>query len=80
MKLFNLFFEQNVPVSVDEAWEFFSSPANLSKITPPEMNFTITSRREEDLKMFPGMIITYKVTPLKGIRLNWVTETSAPIC
>ena len=38
------------------------------------MNFTITSRREEDLKMFPGMIITYKVTPLKGIRLNWVTE------
>lgn len=24
--------------------------------------------------MYPGMIITYKVSPLLGIKLNWMTE------
>jgi len=25
-------------------------------------------------KMYPGLIITYKVSPLLGIKLNWMTE------
>lgn len=64
---------QRLPVSIDLAWEFFSNPANLNKITPREMNFRITSKRPEG-KMYPGMIITYKVSPLMGIPLTWVTE------
>lgn len=65
-------FIQFVPASLDVVWDFFSSPANLSKITPPEMGFLITS--PENSEMYPGMFITYKVSPALGIKLNWVTE------
>jgi ligand-binding SRPBCC domain-containing protein len=65
-------FVQFVPAGLDVVWEFFSSPSNLSKITPPEMGFTITSPVQSE--MYPGMFITYKVSPAFGIKLNWVTE------
>ncbi|WP_432708732.1 SRPBCC family protein [Pedobacter sp.] len=74
MKAYHLKFSQNIPVSLAEAWHFFSSPLNLAKITPPEMAFTVTSAITEDQKMYPGMIITYKVSPISGIKLNWMTE------
>ena len=65
-------FKQFVPASLDVVWDFFSSPANLSEITPAEMGFNITSPGRPI--MYPGMFITYKVSPVFGIKLNWVTE------
>lgn len=65
--------KQNLPITLDEAWRFFSDPRNLGKITPPSMNFKITSDLG-DGKMYPGMIISYKVHPIAGIPLTWVTE------
>ena len=65
-------FTQFVPARLDEVWDFFSSPANLSKITPPGMGFIITSPPQPG--MYPGMFISYKVSPFLGIKLNWVTE------
>ena len=65
-------FVQFVPASLDLVWDFFSSPSNLSKITPPEMGFIITSPVQPE--MYPGMFITYKVSPVPGIQMNWVTE------
>ena len=47
---------------------------NLAKITPKEMAFTVTSPIQAGEKMYPGMIITYKVSPVAGIKLNWMTE------
>ena len=38
------------------------------------MGFVVTSDYTEDTKIYPGMIITYKVSPLLGIKLNWMTE------
>lgn len=64
---------QKLPISVEEAWNFFSSPLNLRAITPAEMGFNITSE-DADAKMFPGMIISYTVRPILGIPLEWVTE------
>ena len=64
---------QNVPATIDQVWEFISSPKNLSKITPEHMGFQITSIPSEK-EMYPGMIISYLVKPLLGIKLNWVTE------
>lgn len=64
---------QRMPVSLAQAWDFFSSPANLQSITPPYMGFTIISRHHGD-KMYPGQIIEYKVKPLLGIPLYWMTE------
>jgi len=74
MKSYHLKFSQQLPMSLEEAWDFFSSPMNLAKITPKEMAFTVTSEMEADQKMYPGMIITYKVSPVAGIKLNWMTE------
>lgn len=74
MKTYFLKLTQNIPISLDEAWDFFSSPLNLAKITPSEMKFVVTSDYNADTKMYPGMIITYKVSPLLGIKLNWMTE------
>jgi len=54
-------------------WDFISSPANLKKITPDHMGFDITSG-ELPAKMYPGMIISYKVSPLLGLKMTWVTE------
>ena len=63
---------QKLPISLEEAWDFFSSPKNLSKITPKEMGFEITN--DPDPKMFQGQIITYKVKPVLGIKVPWMTE------
>lgn len=65
--------EQKLKGSLDEIWDFISSPNNLKKITPPYMGFDITSRNLPE-KMYPGMIISYKVSPLLGIKTTWVTE------
>jgi ligand-binding SRPBCC domain-containing protein len=74
VKTYALKFKQNIPISLDEAWDFFSSPLNLEKITPADMRFVVTSDYTADTKMYAGMIITYKISPLAGIKLNWMTE------
>jgi ligand-binding SRPBCC domain-containing protein len=59
---------QKLPISIEEAWEFFSSPKNLKIITPPYMGFDITSGGDEP--MYPGQIITYIVKPIFGIPIE----------
>ncbi len=71
--MYNIQSKINIPISIEEAWNFFSQPKNLSKITPKEMGFNITSKNLAE-EMYPGMIITYKVSPLLGIKLDWMTE------
>jgi len=58
---------------MDEAWDFFSSPANLQKITPEKLGFKIVSKHHGE-KMYAGQIIEYYVKPLFGIPLYWMTE------
>jgi ligand-binding SRPBCC domain-containing protein len=70
--IYTLEVQQFINSPIDEAWEFFSSPANLAKITPAHMGFHITSGTPA--KMYPGQIITYKVSPFPGFTTNWVTE------
>ena len=74
MKAYQVSFKQQLPISLSQAWEFFSSPLNLAEITPTDMAFVVTSELDSNSKMYPGMIITYKVSPLFGIKLNWMTE------
>ena len=59
--------------SVDEAWDFISSPANLKKITPPYMGFEISTPGLPE-KIYPGLMISYKVRPVLGIPMTWLTE------
>jgi len=64
---------QNIPVSLDTAWDFFSTPNNLQKITPPSLAFTVTSKQDGQTA-YAGQIIEYKVSPIAGIPLYWMTE------
>jgi len=70
--IYSLESSQFLNIGIERAWNFFSSPENLTTITPPHMGFVITSATPA--KMFPGQIITYKLSPLPGIKINWVTE------
>lgn len=72
MKIYTKTSKQNLPISMDKAWEFLSNPANLKLITPPYMGFVIESGA--DRPMYPGQIIQYIVTPILGIKTKWVTE------
>lgn len=38
------------------------------------MAFKVTSPFTPETKIYPGMIITYIVSPVLGIKLNWMTE------
>ena len=72
MKLYAIHTTQKLPISLDEAWKFISDPKNLEVITPQSMGFKTLSG--DDREMFAGQIIHYKITPLFGISMQWVTE------
>ncbi len=72
MKIYQFRSKEFLPISINEAWDFFSNPQNLPLITPPWLNFEITSQLGD--KMYAGMIITYLVHPLFNIPTTWVTE------
>jgi len=65
-------FEQFLPISIEEAWEFFSTPKNLNRITPGDVHFKIINEVPE--KIYPGTIIIYDISPFLNIHFNWVTE------
>ena len=71
--MYKLVAEQYLPIDSDEAWKFFSSPGNLSKITPPEMGFKILTQLKDE-KIYEGMKIGYIVKPIFGIPVKWVTR------
>ncbi|MEE1899539.1 cell division inhibitor [Flavobacterium rakeshii] len=70
--LYTLHKTQKIPVSLNEAWNFISTPKNLAVITPPSMGFVTLSG--DDKEMFAGQIIHYHVSPLLGLKMEWVTE------
>ena len=70
--MFKLKYSQKLPISLNEEWDFLSSPNNLELITPKSMDFNITDWDKK--KAYPGQIIQYTVKPLLGVKINWVTE------
>lgn len=65
---------QILPISLEEAWEFFSSPKNLKRITPEYMDFKVHTPEEELEHMYPGQMISYTVRPVLGLPIKWTTE------
>ena len=72
MKTYQFKAKQFLSITINEAWDFFSNPNNLPKITPPWLNFEVTTQLES--RMYAGMIITYLVRPILNIPATWVTE------
>lgn len=70
---YQLYREQHLNCNIKEAWEFFSSPKNLSLITPKDLGLTVLTKFEDN-EIYEGMIINYKVSPLLNIPLKWQTR------
>lgn len=70
---FQLYREQQLNCDIETAWEFFSNPHNLSKITPKDMNFVVLTDLSST-KIYEGMEIDYKLSPLLNIPMKWKTR------
>lgn len=67
--------EQFIPAEPARVWQFFATPVNLNELTPPDVRFKILG--DVPGRMFAGQIIRYRISPLPGVWLNWVTEITA---
>ena len=73
MKIYHLQRVQTLPVTIAEAWTFFSSPENLARITPPDMHFKIlTSSGGKEI--YAGQLIEYKIRIMPMVSFHWTTE------
>ena len=72
MRIYRLKRTQYLPVSMITAWQFFSDPVNLPEITPPWLGFRLTQKMPESV--YAGMILSYRLSPLPYISVNWTTE------
>jgi len=64
---------QTIPSTIDSVWSFFSNPANLALITPPDLNLKVTNE-VFGKEAYAGQVMLYTVKPLLGIPLGWMTE------
>jgi ligand-binding SRPBCC domain-containing protein len=72
-KVYNIKQTQFIKADMSTVWDFFSAPSNLAKITPASMKF-MTLYITGGEKMYPGQLISYKVSPFPFLRLRWTTE------
>jgi ligand-binding SRPBCC domain-containing protein len=72
MKVYRLQTVQQLPVDLSAAWSFFSNPANLEGITPPELKFRIITRVPRDV--YTGLLIGYRLRVPPGLPVTWWTE------
>lgn len=64
--------QQKVGCTREQAWDFLQNPANLDRITPPDLKFHIVT--DVPAVMYNGLIIEYRITiPLIGTH-TWITE------
>jgi len=64
---------QFIPVTLEEAWDFFSHPKNLAVMTPAYLNLKFTNELYGN-EMYSGQVMTYNVRPILGIPMFWMTE------
>jgi ligand-binding SRPBCC domain-containing protein len=72
-RVYSLRTVQTMPISIEKAWEFFSTPDNLKDLTPANLGFIIRSKHQGK-SMYAGQIIEYTVKPILGIPIYWMTE------
>ncbi|MFI3189449.1 hypothetical protein BCS42_12555 [Crenothrix sp. D3] len=74
MKIYQLYRQQTLTMTVQDAWSFFSSPYHLNDITPDFFHVTITSKVPE--KIYAGLMISYQMKAVFGIPMSWLSEVS----
>jgi ligand-binding SRPBCC domain-containing protein len=73
MKIYKVERTTFLKADMAHVWDFFSSPENLNKLTPPDVSFQILSDTVGK-KMYAGMIINYKIKPFPLVAFRWTTE------
>ena len=74
MNIYQLYRQQALKLSRQEAWDFFSSPYYLNQITPDFFNVEITSK--VPAKIYAGLLISYKMKAVFGMPMAWLSEVS----
>lgn len=74
MQIHQLYRRQELNMTVQEAWDFFSSPHHLNDITPAFFHVEITSNVPE--KIYAGLLISYRMKVVFGIPMAWLSEVS----
>lgn len=74
MKVYHLQRTQFLPITIHEAWNFFSNPGNLAAITPSRLQFNIQYISGQTKAIYPGQIIRYRIKIFPLIWTTWVTE------
>jgi ligand-binding SRPBCC domain-containing protein len=69
--LVQLHSETIVPATLDETFTFFSTAANLERLTPPWLNFHI--KTPSPIVMREGLEIEYQIV-LYGVPIPWVSR------
>ena len=73
MKVYTLTRKQFLPISIEQAWNFFSVPENLARITPEYMRFQIL-HVSGGPSIYAGQVIHYKLFALPLLPVSWMTE------
>lgn len=74
MQIYQLYRRQQLNMTLEEAWDFFSSPYHLNDITPVFFQVEITSRVPQ--KIYAGLMISYRMKAVFGIPMAWLSEVS----
>lgn len=74
MSHYQLRCEMIVPRPLGEVFEMFQNPYNLAIITPPWLNFLVTSKNKVEMRL--GAEIDYRFTWL-GLPMHWRTRITS---
>jgi len=69
-----LHYSMELPLPQKDVFDFFAEVANLQRITPPELNFSILTALPVELK--EGAILDFRFS-LLGVPFEWKFEISA---
>ena len=71
MKTYHIKFQQFIDLPINDVFNFFSKPENLSLITPPRLKFDILT--PVPIIMKEGQLIDYSLTIIYCLKLRWRT-------
>jgi len=74
MKIYQLYRQQALNVTSEEAWKFLSLPTHLNAVTPDFFNVEIISQVPEAI--YAGLMISYRMKAVFGIPMAWLSEVS----